>query len=197
MRQHRFQCPRWQAAALWVAAWCAGGPALAAAHGGVGTQCEDLSTEPITYGMVYDLPGSGLPDGVADVHDIWLAGGCVGCHNSSAMGGLRLDQPGFAGLALVGQPSARNPDLIRVVPGQPEASLLYAMLNCTPPESYPPMPPPVDAGSVRISRALRAMVYDWIEQGARGADEDGNPISEVIFRDAYESQRSAFSAGAP
>lgn len=167
------------------------------AGGGVSTQCEDLSAEPIRYGLTYDEPGSGLPDTVQDIHDVWLAGGCVGCHNSSAMGGLRLDQPGFAGLALVMQPSSRNPDLIRVFPTRPEESLLYAMINCVPPVSYPIMPPPIDMGSMRINRALRAMVYDWIEQGARGVDEDGNPISEIIFRDAYETQRFQGNLVAP
>lgn len=155
----------------------------------VSRDCEDLSDEPITYGMEYDLPGSGLPGSVLDIHDIWLAGGCVGCHNDSEMGGLRLDNPDFAGAQLVYAASFRNPDLIRVMPGDPERSLLYAQLNCTPPATYPLMPPQDGDQLLRIPRALRAMVYDWIAQGARGSDVDGNPYSLVIFRDGHESQR--------
>jgi hypothetical protein len=33
------------------------------------------------------------------------------------------------------------------------------------------------------------MVYDWIQQGARGFDEDGNPYSDIVFRDQVESDR--------
>jgi hypothetical protein len=153
------------------------------------SECEDLSEEPITYGMAYDLPGSGLPDGPIDVHDIWLAGGCVGCHNDSEMGELRLDNPDVGGGQLIYMPSFRNPDLIRVLPGDPEGSLLYAQINCTPPATYPLMPPQDGEQVLRIPRALRAMVYDWIAQGARGSNADGEPYSLVIFRDGHESQR--------
>lgn len=155
----------------------------------IASNCEDLSAEPITYGMEYDLPGSGLPESVQDIHDIWLAGGCVGCHNDSEMGGLRLDNPDYAGYQLVDAPSFRDFELTRVVPGHPERSLLYAQLNCTPPATYPLMPPQDGEEVLRIPRALRAMVYDWIAQGARGSDVDGGQYSLVIFRDGHESQR--------
>lgn len=163
----------------------------------VGSQCEDLSAEPITYGMIYEAPGSGLPDGPIDVHDIWLAGGCVGCHNVTAMGQLRLDQPANAGYELIYSLSFRNPDILLVEPGQPENSLLYTMLNCSPPDTYPVMPPAVGGMSQRIARPLRAMVYDWIQQGARGFDEDGNPYSDVVFRDQVESDRLQRLLAAP
>lgn len=169
-------------------AWPGGDPA-GALFPGLSTDCEDLSEEPITYGMQYDLPGSGLPDEILDVHDIWLAGGCVGCHNQTAMGGLRLDTPDFAGYELVLASSFRNGDIFRVVPNKPESSLLYAMLNCVPPLDYPYMPPPTDVAPVRISARLRAMVYDWIAQGARGHDAFGFPYSDVVFRDSMESSR--------
>jgi hypothetical protein len=155
----------------------------------VGTQCEDLSAEPIRYGMIYEAPGSGLPDTVIDMHDIWLAGGCVGCHNVAALGELRLDLPANAGYELIFSISFRNPQILLVQPGEPENSLLYTMLNCTPPNIYPVMPPAVDGMSQRIRRDFRAMVYDWIQQGARGFDEDRNPYSDIVFRDQVESVR--------
>jgi hypothetical protein len=155
----------------------------------VGSDCEDLSAEPITYGMLYEIEGTGLPGGAIDIHDIWLSGGCVGCHNVTAMGGLRLDQPANAGYELISAVSFRNASILLVQPSEPENSLLYTMLNCTPPDTYPRMPPVVDVNSQRIPRPLRARVYDWIAQGARGFDEDGNPYSDVLFRDNLESLR--------
>ncbi len=155
----------------------------------VGTDCEDLSAEPITYGVVYDDLTPSEPGEIRDVHDVWLAGGCVGCHNNTAMGGLRLDIPiaGYSNLYF--QPSARSPDVFRVLPGDPEASLLHAMLSCTPPNTFPAMPPPIDEMSQRIQRRLRAIVYDWIQQGARAVTEEGIPTGDVVFRDQLESQR--------
>lgn len=161
------------------------------------SQCESLDAEPITYGMQYDLAGSGLPDEIRDIHDVWLAGGCVGCHNQTAMGGLRLDTPDFAGYELVLANSFRNGDIFRVVPGKPESSLLYAMINCTPPGDYPYMPPATDQMPVRLSPRLRALVYDWIAQGARGFDAFGGPYSDVVFRDSMESSRHQFNLLTP
>ena len=164
-------------------AWPGTTPAVAAAGGGkeLGTGCEDLSAEPITYGMMYDIPESGLPQSIRDIHDIWLAGGCVGCHqlNSAMNGGLLLNDPGFAAPQLF-FPSSRDSSIYRVVEGRPEDSLTYAMLNCVPPQTFPAMPPAVDGISQRIARPLRAMVYDWIAQGARGVDGDGNPIRVFV-----------------
>lgn len=163
----------------------------------LGSQCESLDAEPITYGMQYDLPGSGLPDEIRDIHDVWLAGGCVGCHNQTAMGGLRLDTPDFAGYELVLANSFRNSEIFRVVPNRPESSLLYAMINCTPPGDYPFMPPATDQLPVRLSPRLRALVYDWIAQGARGFDAFGAPYSDVVFRDSMESSRQQFNLVMP
>jgi hypothetical protein len=156
--------------------------------------CEDLSAEPITYGMIYDVPGAtGLPDDTIDIFDVWLQNGCTGCHNASAAGGLRLNQPQFVGSTLVGVPSTRYPDLPRVSPTFPDGSLLYAMLNCTPRPPYPTMP----NGASRIPRRQRALVHDWIEQGARAVGTDGNPVGPVIFRDAFESQRFQLNLQGP
>jgi hypothetical protein len=157
--------------------------------GDVGTQCEDLSAEPITYGMLYDDPVPSEPGEIRDMHDVWLVGGCVGCHNNTAMGGVRLDVPIVGYSNLYFQPSFRNPDIFRVLPSEPESSLLNAMLSCLPPDSYPAMPPPIDQMSQRIPRRLRAFVYDWIKQGARAVNEAGAPIGDVVFRDHIESDR--------
>jgi hypothetical protein len=179
-------------------AWPADSSARVAAgvEKNIGTDCEDLSAEPITYGMMYDIPESGLPTSIWDVHDIWLAGGCVGCHapDNAMNGGLLLSDPGFAAPQMFFS-STRDPMIFRVVEGRPEDSLVFAMLNCAPPTTFPPMPPGIDAQ--RIARPLRAMVYDWIAQGARGVDGDGNPISDVLFRDQVESLRFQTNVSPP
>ena len=41
----------------------------------------------------------------------------------------------------------------------------------------------------RIDIGLRAAVFDWIQAGARGRDQDGNLASDVLFRDQLESER--------
>lgn len=138
------------------------------------TGCESLATVPIQENVDYQ-----------SVHNAWLLGGCTGCHNVSEMGGLRLDVPSTGIIALVGQPSPFNPNVIRALPLNADYSLVYQLLNCNPPDTFVAMPP----GSGRIAIELRALVYDWLAQGARGVDEDGNPVSDVVFVAAFESQR--------
>lgn len=143
----------------------------------VPTACESLASVPKQFNIDY-----------AAIHNAWLLGGCTGCHNVTNMGGLRLDVASTGITALVGQPSFRNSEIIRVLPTNPDYSLVYQMLNCTPPDTYPPMPPSM-SGTGRIDIQLRALIYDWIEEGARGFDEDQNPVSDVLFRAPFESQR--------
>lgn len=163
-------------------AWAWPPHADAAAITGTGTppaisDCEDLSSVPIRHNIPY-----------AEIQDAWLLGGCVGCHNTgAAMGDLVLDSAASSTINLIGRPSYRNPDVMRVEPMDPEASLAYSMLNCTPPATYDPMPPSMTG--TRIDIVLRARIYDWIAEGAKGTDEDNNPISPVIFRDGIEGAR--------
>lgn len=136
--------------------------------------CDDLAAVPMNPEVDYSA-----------VQQVWMAGGCASCHNTEAPGGLRLDEAKNSIVQLVYQPSPRDPLLIRVRPLEPDFSLLMQMINCTPPVGYPTMPP----GGNRIAPTLRARVYDWIAQGARGTDEDGNPVSDVVFNSRMESQR--------
>jgi hypothetical protein len=139
--------------------------------------CEDLSSIPVERNIDYSA-----------VQSAWSLGGCLGCHNNAArMGSLQLDTASASIINLINQPSYRNDQVMRVVPSSPDSSLLYAMLNCAPPATYDNMPPSM-AGN-RIDIALRARVYDWIAEGARGADEDGNPVSDIIYLDQIESDR--------
>jgi hypothetical protein len=173
-----------------TAAWAWPTPDSRAVNGGDGnppeiSDCEDLSSVPIRRNIPY-----------TEIQDAWLLGGCVGCHNTgAAMGDLVLDSAASSTINLIGRPSYRNPDVMRVEPMDPEASLAYSMLNCTPPATYDPMPPSMSG--TRIDIVLRARIYDWIAEGAKGNDEDGNPVSPVIFRDGAEGTRFQTSLAPP
>ncbi|MBE0566834.1 MAG: hypothetical protein IH621_12790, partial [Krumholzibacteria bacterium] len=82
--------------------------------------CSDRGADPAD-------PGGGGPVAVsyaADVQPIWNAS-CVGCHGGTA--GLELAAPGSRA-ALVGVASTNWPGQ-RVVPGDPDASVLYRKLT--------------------------------------------------------------------
>ncbi len=184
----------------------AAGPAsIDAIHGTQGpndpADCDDLASVPVRYDIRYSMDDWPLGTDPATVTTVLedvlnFAGGCTGCHNGSTADGgmLRLNQPSSV-LRLVYAPSYRNFDILRVDPDRPDLSLLYGMLNCTPPVTYPMMPPSMTGA--RIDIGLRAAVYDWIVAGARGRDQDGNLASDVLFRDQLESERFQRYLAAP
>ena len=134
--------------------------------------CDDLSSIPVNVNVDY----------ATQVQPIF--GGCVSCHNSGdATADLNLEA-GVAPASLNYVPSAQNASVIRVVPAEPDASLLFHKVNCE----------VQDVGFFRmpvggeLTLAEQAMIHDWIEQGAR-AFLDGDPLSDVLFRDGFESER--------
>lgn len=174
-----------------------GRSAVEAIHGAQGATepaaCEDLSSVPVRYDIQYsmdDWPFGTDPASVTTILEdvLTVGGGCIGCHNGSTADGglLRLNEPSSV-LRLVYAPSYRNFDILRVDPERPDLSLLYGMLNCEPPPTFPVMPPSMSGA--RIDIGLRAAVFDWIRAGARGRDQDGNLASDVLFRDQVESER--------
>ncbi len=89
---------------------------LAAALGG----CSDKGSDPV-------VPGG--PDPVSytlDVQPIW-DGNCVGCHGAGGNGGLDLRAPGSRGNLV--DAASQNWGGMRVVPGEPDASVLYRKLT--------------------------------------------------------------------
>lgn len=101
-------------------------------------------------------------------HDVQpiLTTNCAGCHSPGGGALLRgtdldLREDTSYGL-LVDQPSAREPSLTLVVPGDADASLLVAKVSSdTPPvgERMPRRAPPLTADEISLIR-------DWIDQGA-------------------------------
>ena len=81
------------------------------------------------------------------------------CHGASAQKGLRLTSPTHA--ALVGVASTELPSMLRVAPGDPDASyLLHKIQDATPPDGVR-MPPDQPLPAYKIE-AIRL----WIAAGA-------------------------------
>ncbi len=75
--------------------------------------------------------GTGLTPTLASIQANVFSESCVGCHTGGgASGGLRLD-PGFSAVNLINVASPRDASLIRVVPGNPNASFLIQKLEGT------------------------------------------------------------------
>ena len=134
--------------------------------------CDDLSSVPLNVNVDYDTQIQPL------------FSGCVSCHNS---GDPRADlnlEPGVAPATLIYVASAQNGNVIRVLPSEPKHSLLFQKVNCEIQDTgFFRMP----VGGI-LSLQEQALIYDWIEQGAR-AFFFGDPLSDVVFRDAFESER--------
>lgn len=106
---------------------------------------------------------------------------CADCHvqhGGNPQMGLDLEAP-FSRDNLVWVPSALDPTIALVWPGQPLDSLLFRKLNCA-------APGPI-AGAQRmplgrppLAAAQQALLYDWIAAGA--------PV-EVLWRDGFDERR--------
>ncbi len=92
------------------------------------------------------------------------------CHGSSAPKGELDLRPGKSYAALVGRPSARDPEHVLVVPGDPDASYLIDLLygrgkpTVARHTSATIMPPP-DTGV--LEESWKAAVREWVTRGAR------------------------------
>ncbi|MBK8066360.1 MAG: hypothetical protein IPK27_01655 [Rhodanobacteraceae bacterium] len=107
------------------------------------------------------------------------------CHNgTSPAGDLNLSSQNLAIYFLVGQPSSQNPNVQRVIPGDPQNSLLFQKVACAGPDVGSRMPP---GGHLPLQ--WQAMVYDWIEQGAYGENPEDPIPRDYIFRDSLEFLR--------
>jgi len=112
----------------------------------------------------------GEPVAYSGVQAVWAEYGCTACHpgvNSS------LDLRGSRSYEeLVGIRALEDPELVRVIAGDPGNSFLYLKLGGDPPVGdipgigtrMPPRAPPIDEADLDLVRR-------WIEQGAK--DENG------------------------
>ncbi|MEO5634165.1 carboxypeptidase-like regulatory domain-containing protein [Gaiella sp.] len=132
--------------------------------------CVGLALLVASCGGNDDDEGSGTPVSFSQVVSVFQSNGCQGCHpgvNSS------LDlQDAKAYDDLVGIKALEDPDLYRVVAGDPENSFLYLKVGGAPViadipavgSRMPPGAPPISAEDMKI-------IHDWIAQGAK--QEDG------------------------
>ena len=116
-----------------------------------------------------DDEGSGTPVAFSQVESVFQSNGCQGCH-PGVNPSLNL-QDGKAYDDLVGIKALEDPDLYRVVAGDPENSFLYLKVGGAPVigdipavgSRMPPGAPPISAEDMKI-------IHDWIAQGAKRAD---------------------------
>jgi hypothetical protein len=153
-----------------LALGCAGlGRAFASATG-----CDDLDAQPVQYTISYSA-----------IQTVFNTN-CVACHASyvdcdpangpgNPPAGLDLC-PGVSWSAIVNHASSQNAAYTRVLPNQPQTSLLFHKVNCAAPDVGSRMP----YGGPYLSAYEQALLRDWIAGGA--------PIgtTEGIFRDSFD-----------
>ncbi len=136
-------------------------PALAVAQP---SGCDSIASVPITWNIDY----------AKDIQEIF-ATRCSNCHVDHAgnpQAGLDLD-PKWSYENLVGTPSGSGE--ILVVPGNPQASVLYQKINCDTPVAGLRMP------RLRpdLPLAEQALIHDWIMLGAPR-------LSDTLFASGFE-----------
>ncbi|HME92081.1 MAG TPA: hypothetical protein VKE49_11705, partial [Myxococcaceae bacterium] len=90
---------------------------------------------------------------------------CIGCHNAiTHSGNLDLSAPGSHS-RLVGVPSSCNPSVMRVVPFDTAASMLWRKTAADPSRCLSPMPQP-GPGLRTIAPMQFDLLEAWISQGA-------------------------------
>jgi hypothetical protein len=110
-----------------------------------------------------NAPPAGLQPTLASIQDNVFTVTCAvsGCHGGAgAQYGLQLD-PGFSAGNLINVPSGQDPNLIRVVPGDPDASFLIQKLDGT--QTVGARMP--DNGPY-LTTAKINVIRQWIQDGA-------------------------------
>src|SRR5206468_11973127 len=110
-----------------------------------------------------NAPPAGLQPTLASIQDNVFTVTCAvpGCHGGAgAQQGLRLD-PGFSAGNLINVPSPRDPNLIRVVPGDPDASFIIQKLQGT-----QTLGDRMPDGGPYLTTATVNVIRQWIQDGA-------------------------------
>lgn len=137
-------------------------------------QCQDLSAPPLNFNA--DWETAVFPALEA----------CAACHLSEFPGSRIRIVPGSPELTLI---DLLDPATDLVLALRPRDSVLMKRLNCDRLDQQEwRMPrcfvPPCNYWSA----AQQALVYDWIDQGARG-NFDGSPQSDIVFLSGVEGTR--------
>ncbi len=106
---------------------------------------------------------TGLQPTLASIQDNVFTVTCAvpGCYGGvGAQQGLRLD-PGFSAGNLINVPSPRDPTLIRVVPGDPDASFIIQKLD-----GMQTVGARMPDGGPYLTTATVNVIRQWIQNGA-------------------------------
>jgi hypothetical protein len=138
--------------------------------------CDLIAGRPINVNTRWDQVWQALND----------RGGCTGgCHLAVAPAAdLDLSSRQLAIYYLVGQQSTQG-NVMRVLPGNAAASLLYQKIGCSAPAVGQPMPPP----GGHLPEDIQGLIYDWIEQGALGEPIEDPIPRAFVFKDSLETLR--------
>ena len=160
MRRRRSRLAR-RIAATALFAWGA-----AAAAPQEASLCDNLDEIPVHYQLDYNA----AIQGIFNRH-------CTVCHvGPSPSAGMDLSS-GHSWANLVGHAS-NNGLYTRVVPNQPQNSLLFHKVNCDVPDTGQRMP----LGDTPLSGEEQAQIADWIAGGAPAGSLD------VLFRGGFETR---------
>jgi len=130
--------------------------------------CDDLRGMPVNLAVDWQTE-------VKPILNTSMGGRCTGCHSGAQFPDM-TDNGVDAIYKLVNT---------YAIPGAPLVSGLFDKVNCDPPALGQRMP----LGGAPLSLQQQALIYDWIEQGARGEDP-AQPIPRTfLFRDGMESLR--------
>jgi len=144
--------------------------------------CTSIASIPVTRAIQY-----GAAIQTIFINYSGIGAGCADCHTTNMgaqfpSGGLDLDPIDSPSpyVNLINMPSFDDPDLIYVVPGHPEQSLLFQKVNCDAPPVGTRMPFNNYAGG--LSAEQQALIYDWIAAGAPVGTTD------AIFRGTFDTR---------
>jgi hypothetical protein len=136
--------------------------ALAACGAGSGEGL-DQNGQPLSSGGNLLPPVPALAPTLASIQANVFSVDCAvpGCHGGAgAQQGLRLD-PGFAAGNLINVPSPRDSNLIRVVPGNPDASFIIQKL-----EGTQTLGDRMPDGGPYLPQSTTDVIRQWIQDGA-------------------------------
>lgn len=108
-------------------------------------------------------PVAGLEPTLASIQANVLSVNCAvpGCHGgAAAQQGLRMD-PGFSYGNLIGVPSPRDPNLIRVIPDEPDSSFIIQKL-----EGKQTLGDQMPQGGPYLPQSTIDVIRQWIAIGA-------------------------------
>ncbi len=134
------------------------------------TGCQDIAAQPVRFAVGFD-----------EIYNNIIATRCANCHtNGGGSGGMALPDADLAFTRLINVlPTNSNAqDTFRIKPNDPAGSFVFLKVNCATPGAGNRMP---RNGPPFLSLIEQALIYDWIDQGARRTAD-----TDVLFQAKFE-----------